>query len=342
MTHPLLPLPLTRAPSPDTPDPDPTATPHPDTIPDGDLTAAMMSAAANRPVEDVADLLCHLNSSRTSALTPALHQAVAARAVEDLAALLALLRPRDRPGADQILRTAVLTRPTGDVAHLSALLATEPDTGIRAALHAAASLRPVGDVAHLAMLLQPAPAPARQSRADGQDTDHVGVRPDTGSGTEPPVEAGPRTRPRVLSPARVSRKYSFVRWPAAASLLATGALHLPLALSLWERDPAAATVITVLATLCLIVAVLLIRVRYDAPLVWSAATATGATTLTGYLLADSLLLPDVTGALAEWWSYLGPAALVCETAVIVLAIVHTVTGRPWRGSTDSVPTTLRV
>ncbi|MGW2539967.1 hypothetical protein ACWC5I_03630 [Kitasatospora sp. NPDC001574] len=343
MNRPLLPLPPTRAPSldTDTPDPDPTATPHPDTVPGGDLTAAMMSAAADRPVEEVADLLCHLNSSRTSALTPALHQAVAARPVEDLVRLLALLRPRDRTGADQILRTAVLNRPTGDVARLSALLATEPDTGIRAALHTAASLRPVGDVAHLAMLLQPAAASSRQSQGEAQDTDRLGAGPETGSGTEPPFEAGPRTSPRILSSARVRREHSFVRWLAAASLVATGALHLPLALSQRERDPAAATVITALAALCLLVAVVLVRARRDAPLAWTAAAATGATALTGYLLADVLLLPDVTGVLAEWLSHFGLAALLCETAVIVLAIAHTATNRPRRRSADSVPTALR-
>ncbi|MFD5085961.1 hypothetical protein ACFWOG_25365 [Kitasatospora sp. NPDC058406] len=130
-----------------------------------------------------------------------------------------------------------------------------------------------------------------------------------------------------------------MRWLATASLVATGVLHLPLALSQRERDPAATTVIAALTALCLLVA--LVRARRDAPLGWTAAAATGATALTGYLLADALLLPDVTGALAEWQSHLGLAALLCETAVIVLAIANTATNRPRRKANDSVPTTLR-
>ncbi|MEU2630817.1 hypothetical protein [Kitasatospora sp. NPDC007106] len=120
-----------------------------------DLVAAMMDAAANRPYDEVADFLGHLDSDRAPALVPALHRAAAARPVGDLAQLLALLRPRNRGAAEEILRIAVLTRQVGDVAEPASLLAAESGSGIRTALPEAAARRPIPDMVQLARLLCP-------------------------------------------------------------------------------------------------------------------------------------------------------------------------------------------
>ncbi|MGV9271419.1 hypothetical protein ACWDRR_43035 [Kitasatospora sp. NPDC003701] len=315
MTHsPAIPLPVSEAGAVSGPDlaPVPRRVAPPPPVPlGGDLAAAMMSAAASRPVEEVADLLCHLNPAHTPTLAPVLHQAVASRPVEDLVRLLVLLRPRDRAGADRILRAAVLTRPTGDVAHLTALLAIEADSGIHAALHTAASLRPVADVAHLAQLLRPAPAADRPTGSPARSDD-----------TEPSPDSAPCPPTRVLSRARPREQRPPLRWPAAAALLATGALHLPLVVAHWGQSPAV-SVVTALAALCLFLgAALALR---GAPWAWIAGAATAATALTGDLLSGSLAPVQLVSEVAQWHSRFGPAALACEVAVLALTAAHAAT-----------------
>ncbi|MEU9134333.1 hypothetical protein AB0D08_40795 [Kitasatospora sp. NPDC048540] len=304
-------------------------------IPPGeDLAAALMHSAASRPVEEVADLLLQLEPDRTPTLTPALHRALAGRPVEELVRLLTLLRPRDRDGADAILRTAVLTRPPDEVAGLTVLLAAEPDSGIRDALCAAAALRPVADVAHLAQLLQPVPEvvrpagpvqlpePSALSAPDATAPAPYAELPDgSADGRAPEQMAAPRPAVRV----RGRRTRSQLRWPAAGALLATGALHLPLVLPHWGQNPVADAVFTAVAALCLLLAVLL--VLRDAPWVWIAGAAVGGSAITGYLISGSLAFPDLAADLTQWQSYLVPAALACEAALVALALTHAATRR---------------
>ncbi|MEU1422077.1 hypothetical protein [Kitasatospora sp. NPDC005751] len=316
---------------PDTAAPDLTPVPlrvnQPSPVPlGGDLAAAMMSAAASRPVEEVADLLCHLNPAHTPTLAPVLHGAVAARPVEDLVRLLILLRPRDSTGADQILRAAVLTRPTGDVAHLTALLAAEADSGIQAALHAAASLRPVADVAHLVQLLRPAPVADRPAgpSTSGDDTEPLAAATEQAA---PDAAALPPAR--VLSRARPREERPPLRWPAAAALVMTGALHVPLVAALWGQNPDV-SMVAGLSVLCLLLAVPL-GVR-GTPWTWIAGVVPAAAAFAGYLLFDTMVPVRVAVGIIEWQGRFGPAALVCEAAVLVLTLTHALTPRRRRTS----------
>ncbi|MFJ1709324.1 hypothetical protein [Kitasatospora sp. NPDC088346] len=316
-----------------------------------DLAAAVMDSAACRPVEEVADLLHRLDPDRA----PALRRAAAARPIEDLVRLLALLRPRDPFGADEILRTAVLTRPADDVARLTARLAPVPDSGIRAALCAAAALRPVADVAQLAELLQAAPDTSETSEAlaaldtaDARGTAaaaHV-LGPGTAPGTGETISGraadadGPQQRPAAAPRARVRvrgrRARSPLRWPAAVALVANAALHLPLMLPLWGQNPVADAVFTAVSALCLLLALLL--VLRDAPWVWIAGAAVGGSAITGYLLGGGTSLTEVTGDITQWQTHLGPAALVCEAALIALTLTHAAARRRRRPA-DSGPFT---
>jgi hypothetical protein len=102
------------------------------------------TAAALRPVEEVASLVPMLGTAQAST---ALHAAAARRPVEELAQLVGLLNNGDQfVYAREILDTAAALRTVEDVAVMVPLLG---DGRAAVALHAAAARRPVEEVAQL-------------------------------------------------------------------------------------------------------------------------------------------------------------------------------------------------
>ncbi|MER6299734.1 hypothetical protein ABT247_09180 [Kitasatospora sp. NPDC001539] len=308
------------------PSPAPAAAAAPEAAPGvspGDAFAVtMLEAAAARPVEEVADLLHHLGSERTSRLAPALQRAVATRPVEDLARLLALLRPDAPASAAEILRAAVLTRSADDVARLTALLGTDPDSGIRDALCEAAALRPVADVAHLTQLLHsirsgasPAHSPA-PAAPPGPGAEAPGG---AGADAEDEAAAAAGARGGRGPVARLRPARSPLRWFAAAALVASGGLHLSIVSPYWGQNRAADIGFTALAALCVVLAVALV-VR-DRLWLWIAAAVTGMSTVIGYVLSDRLFVLDLGKTLTPWQSRLGLATLACAATLIALTLL---------------------
>ncbi|MFF7992646.1 hypothetical protein ACFZDG_22975 [Kitasatospora xanthocidica] len=313
--------------------------------PGDEFAVTMLEAAAARPVEEVADLLRHLGSERTSRLTPALQRAAATRPVEDLARLLALLRPQAPASADAILRTAVLSRSADDVALLAALLSTDPASGIQDALREAAAVRPVPDVAHLTQLLHstptvsglsPAPAPAAPYGSSPEDeaaSASASAEPETPEELDPGVRPPVGTGPRAFARLRGSR--SPLRWSAAAALVASAALHLSIVFPYWGQNPAADAGFSMAAVLCLVLAGLV--VLRDSLWLWIAAAVTGVSTVIGYLLSDSLFVLDLRTTMTPWQSGLGFATIACALTLLALtALLATAHRRRPAGPVGSV------
>ncbi|WP_459648262.1 hypothetical protein [Kitasatospora sp. Ki12] len=280
----------------------------------------MLEAAAARPVEEVAELLRHLGSERTSRLTPALQRAAATRPVEDLARLLALLRPEAPAGADAILRTAVLTRSADDVALLAALLSTDPASGIQDALREAAAVRPVPDVAHLTQLLHSTPTasgPATEAATEEPETEEPPEDPD--AGVRPPVDNGRRPL------ARLRGARSPLRWSAAAALVASAGLHLSIVFPYWGQSPAADAGFSTAAVLCLVLAGLV--VLRDSLWLWIAAAVTGVSTVVGYLMSDSIFVLDLGTTMTPWQTGLGFATIACALTLLALTALLATTHR---------------
>ena len=115
------------------------------------------TAAALRPVEDVAGLVPLLGTAQAAT---ALHAAAARRPVEELAQLVGLLNSGDQfTYAREILDTAAALRTVEDVAVMVPLLG---DGRAAVALHAAAARRPVEEVAQLVGRLDVQGAPTEQ------------------------------------------------------------------------------------------------------------------------------------------------------------------------------------
>jgi len=115
------------------------------------------TAAALRPVEEVADMVPLLGTAQAAA---ALHAAAARRPVEELAQLVGLLNSGDQfTYAREILDTAAALRTVEDVAVMVPLLG---DGRAAVALHAAAARRPVEEVVQLVGHLDVQGAPTEQ------------------------------------------------------------------------------------------------------------------------------------------------------------------------------------
>ncbi|MER6457238.1 MULTISPECIES: hypothetical protein [unclassified Streptomyces] len=129
---------------------------HPEDPPPGDpLHQLVHAAVADRPVEDVAQLITLLERSPEHARTAAdaLRAAGVDRSVEDVTRLVALLTEpsRESDSADQVVRAAAERRSLEDVTLLMQLLHRNPVERRcgQAAVQAAAVSRPVEELAEL-------------------------------------------------------------------------------------------------------------------------------------------------------------------------------------------------
>ena len=109
------------------------------------------------------------------------------------------------------------------------------------------------------------------------------------------------------------------RWPAAAALSATAAIHLALVPSHLREAPYAGALFLALAAAALLVAIVLL-VRDDR-LVWLSAGSLAGMAVGAYVVSRSAGLPAMADDIGDWLNPLGVTALVCELAV---------TGMAWR------------
>ncbi|GAV40949.1 hypothetical protein [Streptomyces acidiscabies] len=186
----------------------------PDTPPPGTAVDGLVRAAvADRPLEELAELITLLEQSPASAraASDALRTAGVDRSVEDVTRLVTLLTrpPRPAEGADEIIRAAAERRPVEDVTHLMALLHRTPlePHCEEEALRTAATRRPVEELAELIDRLSEAERAARTApdrtvvgTAPPPDYDPTaapttdsGVRPGSGSGVRPGSDSGTGT-----------------------------------------------------------------------------------------------------------------------------------------------------
>jgi hypothetical protein len=105
------------------------------------------------------------------------------------------------------------------------------------------------------------------------------------------------------------------RWPAAAALSATAAIHMTLVPDHLREAPYAGALFIALSAAALVTAMLLSAVDHD--LVWLAAVAISLGALVAYFLSRSIGLPSLRDDIGDWGNPLGLAAVACEALTVV-------------------------
>ena len=110
------------------------------------------------------------------------------------------------------------------------------------------------------------------------------------------------------------------RWPAAAGLSATAAIHMTLVPQHLHEAPYAGALFIALSAAALAVAMLLSAGDHDR--VWLAALAISLGALVAYFLSRSVGLPSLSDDVGDWTNPLGLAAVACETLTLVCWIAR--------------------
>jgi hypothetical protein len=215
------------------------------------LHSLVRAAVADRPLEDVLQLITLLEQSPkyAQATVDALRAIGVDRSVEDVTRLVTLLTrpPRHPDCADETIRAAAECRPVEDVTRLMALLhrtPLEPHCG-EEAVRAAAG-RPVEELVQLIGRLaeeQDTPVQASAAATDGATATTARSGEAAGrvpAGTHEPEQTGdrPARRRRPRPPRTAPRDSELPLWPrlfAAAALVLCGLSYFPL-----HRDGASA------------------------------------------------------------------------------------------------------
>ncbi|MDT9696935.1 hypothetical protein [Streptomyces sp. P17] len=308
----------TRSSSPSSNDPGipATAGEEPEPTYDDPVGGLVHAAVADRPVEEVAQLITLLERSpeHARATVEALRAVGVDRTVEDVTRLVDLLTrpPRTADSADETIRAAAEQRSLDDVSRLVALLHRtdlEPHCG-QEAVRAAATGRPVEELVELIRRLseerdrppatEPLPEPAGDGLAPGSVPGKQAARPPT--------------------------------WPGrltVTALVVCAVAYFPL-----HRDGASLRVYGLalgMSVVCLAVA-LLLTLRITAPVL------AGAVLVPAVLAAAQLLEGRVPSAglsraldltLAPAWAA-GPAAVCASLAALTALLVHLATPTPVR------------
>ncbi|MEA2145827.1 MAG: hypothetical protein QOG59_1414 [Solirubrobacteraceae bacterium] len=106
------------------------------------------------------------------------------------------------------------------------------------------------------------------------------------------------------------------RWPAAAALSATAAIHLALVPSHLSEAPYAGGLFIAFAVGALTSAILLLTVNRR--LIWLTAAGLAAGAIGAYVVSRSAGLPSMADDIGNWLNPLGVIALVCELAVTAI------------------------
>lgn len=107
------------------------------------------------------------------------------------------------------------------------------------------------------------------------------------------------------------------RWPAAAGLLLTAAVHIDIAPEHLREAPYAGVLFIALSAAALIGAVLVTST--DHPLVWSGAASLSLGALVAYFTSRSVGLPSLSDDIGDWLNPLGVAAVLSEIAVLLIS-----------------------
>ena len=112
---------------------------------------------------------------------------------------------------------------------------------------------------------------------------------------------------------------SILRWPAAACLAATAAIHMTLVPDHLREAPYAGALFIALSAAALAGALLLMAVDHE--LVWTGAAALCLAAVLSYILSRSVGLPSMSDDVGDWLNRLGIAAVACETAAVMICSV---------------------
>jgi hypothetical protein len=107
------------------------------------------------------------------------------------------------------------------------------------------------------------------------------------------------------------------RWLAVAGLAAIAAIHLDIAPEHLREAPYAGVLFIALSAAALTCAVLLAGTNHR--LIWSASAALSLGALVAYGVTRSVGLPMLSDDIGDWLNPLGVAAVVAETAVVVIS-----------------------
>ena len=110
-----------------------------------------------------------------------------------------------------------------------------------------------------------------------------------------------------------------LRWLAAATLVASGIVHIPVIPMHLEEAPYIGYLFIALTAVCfaLAAAVLLL----DSMLVWAAGGVVTALAVIAYVLSRTVGLPQIQDDIGNWSEPLGIAAITAETLTVLLAVV---------------------
>ena len=108
---------------------------------------------------------------------------------------------------------------------------------------------------------------------------------------------------------------SIWRWPAAAALSATAAIHMTLVPEHLREAPYAGALFIALSAAALASAILLSATDHE--IVWLAAGAISLGALVAYFVSRSIGLPSMSDDIGDWTNPLGLAAVACETLTLI-------------------------
>lgn len=124
-------------------------------------------------------------------------------------------------------------------------------------------------------------------------------------------------RSRTLTGTTVHR--SPLRWPAAALLLLTAAVHVPLVPDHLEEAFYVGVLFIALAVVC--VALSVVVVVHDSAVVWTVCGLVALLALVAFLASRTVGLPELGDDVGNWSDPLGFPALVSEALTLAIAAI---------------------
>ncbi|HSC03190.1 MAG TPA: hypothetical protein VLC49_07715 [Solirubrobacteraceae bacterium] len=119
---------------------------------------------------------------------------------------------------------------------------------------------------------------------------------------------------------RLSHPTSLWRWPAAAALSATAAIHMTLVPEHLHEAPYAGALFIALSAAALASAMVLAATDHE--LVWLVAIAISLGALVAYFVSRSVGLPSMPDDIGDWANPLGVAAVACEAVTLICWIAR--------------------
>lgn len=110
-----------------------------------------------------------------------------------------------------------------------------------------------------------------------------------------------------------------LRWLAAATLVASGAVHIPVIPMHLVEAPYVGYLFLALTVACFTLAVAVLLV--DSVLVWAASGVVTALAVTAYVLSRTVGLPQIADDIGNWTDPLGVAAITTEAVTALLSVL---------------------